>query len=347
MGLLDHESRIAELTKSASGIDPPTDSYLARALASPVTTGFFCDHATGLAWLPWLENQPAFQNLFDATFQDGEIELRLARWFADEIAVKSPIAGLSLVHRRGGHLSPLLSKTIAYAMSGQEPPYSDVIRRWVSMLLDTHPGWSDPVLSYILTACVWPEDETLALRLFDHLTTPVLSLRPGFGFAMSDEPGEYPEVLIETALLGEEYLLREAWEQGFIPHLEECATELSVIVTRNLMACWQQQDMAQPGGSSLDRLSDYRSAIEPHEQDAISVEINVLIDAARDVLEHLLARDDGSGAAILQHWSSLPGDLFRRLVIHGWSQRPDKSSDEKLRWLLENERLVEGGPGST
>ena len=343
MGLLDHERRISDLLQRPGVVDPPTDSYLAKALTDPTLTGFFCDHARGLNWLPWLEGQAAMQNLFDPTFQGGEVEGRLAKWFADEIAVNFPSEGVSLLHRKGGRWSPVLSAAIAQAMLGHRRPPSAVVRRWVILLLDSDSAWNDYVLNFLLAECVWPDDRDLALRLFDRLTGPRLALRRGFGSWMATEPSEYADVAVEPALIGEEHSLREAWVKQFKPRLAECAIELSVIVTRNLLASWQQQSLFGPDDESYDMLSAHRAAIEIDEQDSYPDDVDVLIDAARDVLQELLTWDDGSGAGLLQLWSRVPGALFHRLVIHGWTQRQDKSSDDKLQWLLANERLVEGG----
>ena len=236
----------------------------------------------------------------------------------------------------------ILSRGILQQLVGDDRPPSVIISTWVTIVLEDSPGARDDILNYLLHDRVLPDDHHLTLRLFDHLTTPRLNLRPGFSI-LDSSTDSLPHVWVDPALLGEEHWLRHAWEQVLRPNIGICADELSVIVTRNILSMGQR--LALLRGERHDALSAKRSAIEPHEQDAYPDEVDVLIDAARDVLEHLLQRDGRSGDALLSQWSRLPGKLFGRLVLHGWTERPDKTSDEKLRWLLQNFRIVEGGDG--
>lgn len=340
MGLLDHQQRVADLLAADGPIDPPTDSYLTATIADPQRVVFFCQAAQDLRWLPWLENQPSFQRLFDPYGQLSEGERTLAYWFGAS-AVKYPGQTISVFQRRGGRMNRLLGTAIAQHLFGSNRPAAHVINAWTSILLDNNPG-SDTIISYLLTGCRLPDDHHLLLRLFDYLTTPRLDIRPGFGLLESEE-NAFPQVWAEPALLGEEHWLRRAWEEQLRPNLHTCADELAVIATHNLLSAWHGLTLLR--GTNGDSLSAKRSAIEAHSQDSYPDEVDVLIDVARDASEHLLHRSDGSGDALLHHWSRLPGELFQRMVIHGWTERPDKSSDEKLRWLRSNFHIVEGGGG--
>jgi hypothetical protein len=341
MGLLDHQERIARYLASDGPIDAPADSYLAACVADPDRVGLFCSATEGLKWLPWLENQPRFQNLFNPAAELDQPDWALALWFG-RLAVKHPAEALTVLQRRGGRMHRILSRGILQQLFGHDRPPSAIVSTWVTVVLEDNPDTRDDTLDYVLRERTLPDDHLLTLRLFDHLTTPSLNIRPGFGTFDASEDS-FPQVWVDPALLGGEHWLREAWEKVLKPSLDTCADELAVIVTHNLLSMWQRLSLMS--GESHDALSAKRSAIEPHEQDAYPDEVDVLIDAARDVLEHLLQRDDGSGHALLSQWSHLPGELFRRLVVHGWTERPDKTSDEKLRWLLQHFRIVEGGGG--
>lgn len=341
MGLLDHQQRVAELLSGDGPLDPPADSYLRACIADPQRVGFFCDAATDLRWVAWVETQPPFQRLFNPYVELGDGDRRLAYWFAG-LAVKYPAEMISVLQRQGGRMHWLLGGAITQHLWGKDRPSAEVINAWASVILDHNPGMQDDLVNYLLADCRLPDDHHLLLRLFDHLTTPKLDIRPGYSL-FDAEDNAFPRVWVDPALLGQEHWLRETWDEQLEPNLDTCADELAVIVTRNLLSAWQRLTLLR--GGEWDSLSGKRSAIEPHDQDSYPDEVDVLIDVARDVLEHLLHRGDKSGEALLNQWSRLPGELFRRLVIHAWTERPDKSSDQKLRWLLANFKIVEGGGG--
>lgn len=341
MGLLDHQERITRYVSSDGPLDAPTDSYLAACIADPDRVGLFCSATEEIRWLSWMENQPRFRSLFNPSEELDQPEWTLALWFG-RIAVKHPAEALTVLQRRGGRMHRILSRGILQQLFGHDRPPSAIVSTWVTVVLEDTPSAREDILSYLLHDRVLPDDHHLTLRLFDHLTTPSLNLRPGFSIFESTTDS-FPQVWIDPDLLGEEHWLRQAWEQVLKPNLDTCADELAVIVTHNIVSMGQR--LALLRGERHDALSAKRSAIEPHEQDAYPDAVDVLIDAARDVLEYLLQRDDQSGDALLSQWSRLPGELFRRLVLHGWTERRDKTSDEKLRWLLENFRIVEGDDG--
>ena len=341
MGLLDHQERVAELLAGDGPLDPAADSYLRSCIADPQRVGFFCDAATDLRWVSWVEAQPPFQRLFDPFAGLGDGDRRLAYWFG-ELAVKYPAEMISVLQRQGGRMHRSLSGAIMQQLWKQDRPPAEAINAWTSVILDHNPGLQDDLLNFLLADCRLPDDHHLLLRLFDHLTTPKLDIHPGYGL-LDDEGNAFPRVWVDPALRGKEHWLREAWDEQLKPNLDTCADELAVIATRNLLSAWRQLTLLR--GGEWDSLSGNRSAIEAHGQDSYPDEVDVLIDVARDALEHLLHRDGKSGQALLTQWSHLPTELFRRLVIHGWTERSDKSSDQKLRWLLANFMIVEGSGG--
>lgn len=342
MGLLDHQQRVAELLATDGPLDPPGDSYLSACVADPQRVGFFCEAAIDLRWMPWLENQPTFKRLFQPSADLGAGECRLAYWFG-ELATKYPGETISIFQRQGGRMHSSLTGAITQNLWGKERrPAAEVIDAWTSVILDENPGVRDDLINYLLSECRLPANHHRLLRLFDHLTTPRLDIRPGYGL-FDGEENAFPRVSVDPALLGDECWLRKAWDEQLRPNLDTCADELAVIATRNLLSAWQRLTLLR--GPEWDVLSAKRSAIEPHGQDSYPDEVDLLIDVARDVLEHLLHRGDKSGEALLDQWGRLPGELFQRLIIHGWTERPDKTSDQKLRWLLKNFEIVEGRGG--
>ena len=132
------------------------------------------------------------------------------------------------------------------------------------------------------------------------------------------------------------YELTEVWEKVLRPVLEEIAEELLGLVVENFRRQFFNRGLWSGIESDWEPVSWDRSAIEPHEQDSHPGPNDVLIDVARDCLEHLAAHAPAKAA----HWSEFllesGAPLFRRLAVHVFDQRRDLSADEKLDWLLAN-----------
>ena len=54
----------------------------------------------------------------------------------------------------------------------------------------------------------------------------------------------------------------------------------------------------------------------------------MLIDAARDCIEHALSQDIRLADRRIDDWAARSGALLRRLAIHGWRVRTDRSANE-------------------
>jgi hypothetical protein len=225
MGLLDHQERIARHLASDGPIDAPTDSYLAASVADPDRVGLFCSATEGLQWLPWLENQPRFQDLFNPSGELDQSDWTLALWFG-RLAVKHPAEALAVLQRRGGRMHRILSRGILQQLFGHDRPPSAIVSTWVTVVLEDNPSTREDILGYVLRERVLPDDHHLTLRLFDHLTTPSLNIRPGFGIFDSSEDS-FPQVWVDPALRGGEHWLRAAWEKVLKPDLDTCADELA------------------------------------------------------------------------------------------------------------------------
>ena len=91
----------------------------------------------------------------------------------------------------------------------------------------------------------------------------------------------------------------------------------------------------------LEHDSQMRSAIEPHEQNVGDLGIDVVIDVARDCLEHLAAHEPEVAAQWCNRHANSDVPLLRRLAVHSMSKRGDLTPDEKIQWLLEHIDLHE------
>lgn len=294
--------------------------------------GFFTEFATGEAWLEWMSEQPAFKQLFQPAARPDEVSRSLAWWFAGMV-VDDALSGAALrtLQRLGGRLSPELWWAVAESFHAADPKPA-CRREWAVVLTSTTPDDTSQFLEYMLVACQWPADRDLALMLFDHLLEVKIVLGPTWtpveADAVDRRPGRY--VHADVRLRGDDYWLHEAWNNLLKPNRADCAGEVAVITERHLRDAHRSLRLLGAGTDRWDPISFQRSAIEPHEQDQVGRKVNVLVDAARDSIEHLLRAEPDAGGAIADRWATADAPILRRLAIHGWRIRSDRTADEKL-----------------
>jgi hypothetical protein len=329
MGLLDHRQYVAELVAASPSQIPEEMSYLETVVANENTVRFFAEFARGPEWLAWASGRPEFQRLLDPVATDSACSTALASWFASQYVVDEVLSAsaLFLVSDAGGRLSPALWSVIGQQLHMQRGPRPSWLNPWLVLLVRNAPRTAPPWLEYALVKSVWPEDRTVALLLFDHLTEPLPTYQPSFVSAAGTS--------VDIGLRGEAYWLDEAWAKLFVPAIGDAAQDVIVIADHHLRRAHHLLSAAAAARPSWDPVSFSRSAIEPHAQDSMSQAADVLINAARDCLEALLDSGSEAGPAYLETWAKADVPLLRRLAVHGWLHRTDKDSSAKLIWLRE------------
>jgi hypothetical protein len=222
---------------------------------------------------------------------------------------------LALVQRHGQRVNPALWYAIAHKLAFADPrPEPQVLARWVTCLLSSPPlDDTSRLLDAQLKACRCPEDSISAILLFEYLTRPRPRLKRTFS---SEGTVVRPEIEIE----GRVYVLKEVWQEFFRPNLGQFADKLERIVVSHLQ---QASLVLRSVGQATDRwdpVSFGRSAIEPHEQDFRYTGMDVLIDAARDILEWTLAHKPEHARNMIEEWVKSDIPLLRRLAVHGITQ---------------------------
>jgi hypothetical protein len=141
-------------------------------------------------------------------------------------------------------------------------------------------------------------------------------------------------------LVGHEYWLKEAWQTLFKPNLLGFAINIEPIITNSLQRAQWLLNSVNKSNENFCSLSYGRSAIEPHEQDQFSKDIDILIDAARDILEYLLANNSKYAQKLIEAWSSSEVIILRRLAIHDVTENNQLTPDHKITWIIENNLKV-------
>ena len=327
-GLLGSRSRIKSLVAEQDPSPvPETLSYLEGVLGDKDTVRFFCEYARGKAWLQWVDTRPEFSTLFRSSpYVAAEVTRELAYWFADNFVTddEASDAALQIVTNAGGSLCDDLLFALSRQLSRQDSPLSDRIRRWLLILTSSGESRSTATsLGSMLSRISMDVDPNTALFLFDYLTEPRILpiatyselIGPSFDPVMRDS---------DTAL-------RDAWQKTFQPHIVKYAGYLIDVAERHIRRADLQLAIASE--SDRERPSIWRASILVGERD-LSSPLGVLVDTARECLETLLTSDPTSCDARLQAWWVSDVTLLRRLAVHGWTVRPDKSSADKLSWLV-------------
>ncbi|WP_258360226.1 SIR2 family NAD-dependent protein deacylase [Moorella sulfitireducens] len=338
MGLIEHEQRIKEIVQNA----PPTPielekvDYILETLRDPARARIFSRYAKTPEWLRWVEEKNVIKPLFMLETTADDLAPVFADWFTDKFALDHAEEALAVVHRQGLTFSPVLWWRIAHALTYPKQPLdSAVLGKWVSLLLQSIPQIerrTRDILSIILDRCRYPQDITTALLLFRKLTEPMFILEPHIPLVIQDD---HRKVNFEITIPGEFYWLERAWNGLFKSNLNVLADELEAILTAHLREAHRLVCSVGSADNKWDPMSFSRIAIEPHEQDEYPRNVDVLINAARDVLEWLVANNHEGANKIIEEWAASDVPLLKRLAVHGIRVCSYLQPDEKLGWLLE------------
>ena len=329
-GNLDWQQRIAAV---AAGdpifLNDEEGDLITDALSDPVRTRFFTQVAMAPEWVDWLESRRRLNGLFQA----GDLDLsvaELARWLASSFALTHSGKVFKLIGSHGMRMNPGVWRELAYAVGSGSDSGTDsrVLAQWVSLLVDSasQTRLDDTHTAFLLR---------LSERCAEHgLTGSALEI---FGLLSTNRLGSGRwRDSIEPSFGVDHYELNEVWDKALKPGLERIAEPLLGVVVETLRRQFFTRGLWNGIESDWDPVSWGRSAIEPHEQDSHPGPNDVLIDVARDCLEHLADHAPSRAA----HWSEFLGgsgsSLFRRLAVHILDQRRDLLADEKLDWLLAN-----------
>ena len=124
---------------------------------------------------------------------------------------------------------------------------------------------------------------------------------------------------------------------------EILAERLEPILTNHLRHAHLLLQATGKAHGHRDPFSYGRSAIEHDPQDQYGPGIEILIDAARDVLEWMLIQKPDQAQTMITAWSHSGVPILRRLAIHGITESALLSADEKLSWIQSRNWLYTSG----
>ncbi|MCU1616475.1 MAG: hypothetical protein JWO98_4015 [Frankiales bacterium] len=318
-------------------LTPEDISYLEESLGDPERVQYFVEKARGHEWLSWVATRPEFGCLFAHTEPTDErtraVTQALTFWVADHFVTVEEDSSTALRIMADREWSQATLTTITHRLFAQDGVVPAWQTPWLVLSLQQAPPSRNEMLDMLLAKESWTERPDLALLLFEHRTRPVLA--SGFEIGGGTTPPSF-----NVDLVGEEYWLTSAWTKVFLPILDDHAHAILDLVTGHIRTAYRMLRSTR-SDARTDTLSFGRSAIEPHEQDEIRDSFDVLIDASRDCLERLLINDPPTAAAHIDQWTQTDEALFRRLAVHGWRVRQDRSEDEKVHWIIQHHLLYD------
>ena len=341
LSLHDHRIRVRGILQGEPPLDAASGAYLRESFALPERRKFFTEFARKAQWLEWAAAQPDFlvqcEPSDDADRSDA---WNLSWWLAHTYAVDcdnyygveprrlshSELAHQIVLNLESG-LGPTLRRALVHAIRGtNDVSRPELLCRWLPVLLDGAAPYEAEELGMLLEACSLPADRCVIVQLIEHLTTPRVVMRSG---AFSHVPTGL-ELKIDVGLY------EVHWGAVIVPMLSELAADLAPVLDHQLRTATRLAGFDPRLSPEVDLFSLSRTGVRPSADDyTLDGEASGLIDLARDVLEALLvAMPSRATLGLLASWEHADETILRRLAVHGWTERADISSDEKLEWLI-------------
>lgn len=331
------ESVIQEITENKPPVEKSKLSIIKNSLKTVHGTRFFVQNARHYEWVEWLENENFLEFAFSRTALDNERNNLLIKWLVSNFIESNNEDIFHLIFKNYNSLSPRLWIEIcSYIASSEKKMSSELLIKWVEVLRHTipHNTRCKEEFSELLSKCILPNDQDALMLLLDTILTPHSKLNKKL--LVGDE--RQVEFEISLDLGNSNYTLQQNWINLIKPNLEVLAHKLFPL----LQSKWYKIAMMQKSNNiegTFDRINFNRSAIEPHEQDDLTDDFDLMIDITRDVFEHLAQNGKNLVSCFCQTISTCESLLLKRMGIHAMNHLASVSSSNKVTWLLDNDLI--------
>jgi len=340
-GLLEKSQRISSIVEAKHPLEGEDGDYLKYSLHDADTARQFTNFAKDPDYIEWLEGHGFLRNLFDLHACLTPVETELVSWLVSDFLAEHPQEVLALFQRNGPVLHPELCRSIhsRLAYCRKQPGVNAVYPTWVTILLSQpHTSLRDDDWAQLLADCRWPDDKECAVFVFDFVTQPRILLERQWTVSSNTE-GEKDRELVRYSVdleRGLHHWLSETWDNFFKPRLSYFAFRLEPIVTGHLQTAHALLSLNKNTSENYDALSFRRQTIR-QESGPFPRVFDALVNAARDILELILRSDASAGAFLIERWFASGVPILSRLSVHGISESPALSADEKIHWIIERD----------
>ena len=318
------------------------------ALRDNTMSEFFTRSASHPEWIEWLDERGHLARLV------GSGQLResdkIISWWLTSFVFKHAYSLFLPISNHNTRIHPTFWNHIAQTIGSDNEPSLDttILSRWISLLLSTAPEEGEtPDGSYVSTSncltsiarrCIPHRMIKELLLIFDAMIQSRFSIIKN-PYIPRDVTERDLQISVELPLVGEYNELNELWKNGLKPNL----SKISKPLLERVIWCLENQYFFQHTWGRATRLlehaSQMRSAIEPHEQNVGSHDIDIVIDVARYCLDWLATHEPAAAGQWCNRLVDSDPPLLRRLAVHSLTKREDLISEEKLPWLLEHTDL--------
>jgi len=319
-------------------IDEASLSYIDWQLTDATGTSIFCRHADGPFWLGHVMKHPDFRALFTPPAELTYRHFCMAEWFAAHFvgAADGAAAGLAAAEELGGRMHAVLWHRIAQELASGAPraPGPHLGRWLVLVLASCRPEFNPFPLCAFLDKCLLPEEFASSLLAFEFLTRPSIALRRGLALlAPADSGAILPSA--EMRAPGEPNALERFVTRRVRGAEELFFVDLLRIVESHLVSAHRQLLVWGAASERYDPIRYFRTRIQSSDYGYPRDTADVLIDAAWILLEWAAVNDPGRLDDRIVRWSTTRVPTLRRLAISAMSRRPDRTADQKVKWILE------------
>ena len=336
-GIRDWQSDITRIAMGLPSLDQEEMDLVEDGLSDPLHTRFFVEAASNIGWVKWLDENGHLESLFGTGSPPflEEPARRLAWWLAQTFIKDQSDEMFQLIAKHGMNLHPAFWEILGSAVTSQKdtPWEVETLARWVSLLLTAaHPQPDSFFLLWLGERCMEVGLTDRLLDVFREMSAVKTSIKQRLTISQ-DDPG--PSTTAEVVQIHEHYMLNELWEKALKPNLNDVAEPLLDQLVDSFTSRHRTLCAWQAAGRDWDLDSDGRSAIEPHEQDAYPQSVDVLIDAARDSLEHLATTQPKIAASWCDQLIRSDVPILRRLAVHALTFRSDLNPGAKIDWVMD------------
>ena len=339
---LEWKSCITEIAEQPPPDDEEQRDLIDYAFLDAELTRHFTSAETPPEWIRWLGERDDINGLFntDRNYILSERDGHLSRWLAEKFARQHSDQLFHLIGRHGMRIHPDSWYKLGRVIGEKtDPPIeSGTLSRWISLFLSTPPHLSDQnhlawwVWGSLGERCMEAGLVDGCIDIFELMAGGRLELNRHSAF----QGGEHDttEIRAERKPVCDHTTINDLWVKAMKPKLDDVAEPLLSRVVEILERSHRLLHAWQVVSRTLDPSMWHRSSITPPEESVYLKPFDVLIDAARDSLEHLMEHNQVLAASWCERLVRAEAPFLRKLAVYALTMRKDLSETEKIDWLL-------------
>ncbi|MDA3873415.1 MAG: SIR2 family protein, partial [Kiritimatiellae bacterium] len=336
---LEHKERVCRLLSQGPGrLTHEEDAYLQFIFRQKTYLPWFVQFGLTADWLHWTESRGLLSPTFDSLPTDlyerrhGE----LVTWWFARSAMAHCDAALNVYKRSSLKMPVHLWNAIGQAIHSSKDLDQRTRRIWLIQLCDRWTVDCDiQYLEYALAPLAEAGDFDSVAMILRLLLAPMVHYKDSIRWNL-DDPETYPDIVLRSS---DRLWTKELFEKHGEALFRSQSAEIAEMAGGFLSRAYSAFVSHYGEENAYDPISMRRSAIEPHEQDQYSDDVELLVEAARDGLCGLRNSNRPLYLAYLKEWQSDPASILKRIAYHAVNTDVNISPEEKLQYVVDNHGL--------